>query len=102
MKFVTSTPNTVYFSKATGYMVVRTDAEKNQEFQEYLKEVPNAKVTFDQMQFVRTQDSIAEVTGAPAAIEDAIREVMVDGKNVKATLDELQRKLTALAQDARR
>ena len=38
MKFFTSTPNTVYFSKMTGYMVVRTDAEKNPEFQQYLKD----------------------------------------------------------------
>lgn len=102
MKFVTTTPNTVYFSKMTGYMVVRTDAEKNPEFQQYLKENPNAKVTFDQMQFVRTQDSIAEAPGAPAAIEDSIREVMVDGKNVKTVLDELQRKLTNLAQEVRK
>ena len=65
MKFVTSTPNTVYFSQKTGYMVVRTDAEKNPEFQDYLKEDPNARVTFDQMQYVRTRDSIAGVPGAP-------------------------------------
>jgi sn-glycerol 3-phosphate transport system substrate-binding protein len=101
MKFFTSTPNTVYFSKMTGYMVVRTDAEKNPEFQQYLKESPNARVTFDQMQYVRTQDSIGEAPGAPAAIEDAIREVTVDGKNVKAVLEELQRKLTTLAQEVR-
>ena len=101
MKYFTSTPNTVYFSKMTGYMVVRTDAEKNPEFQQYLKESPNAKVTFDQMQYVRTQDSIGEAPGAPAAIEDAIREVTVDGKNVKAVLEELQRKLTTLAQEVR-
>ena len=102
MKSITTTPNTVYFSKATGYMVVRTDATSNPEFQKYLQETPNAKVTFDQMQFVRTQDSIAEAPGAPAAIEDALREVVVDGKNVKAVMDELQRKLTTLAQDVRK
>jgi sn-glycerol 3-phosphate transport system substrate-binding protein len=102
MKAVTTTPNTVYFSKMTGYMVVRTDAEKNAEFQTYLKERPNAKVTFDQMQFVRTQDSIAEAPGAPQAIEDAIREVTIDAKNVKATLDDLQRKLTNLAADVKK
>jgi sn-glycerol 3-phosphate transport system substrate-binding protein len=102
MKFVTTTPNTVYFSKMTGYMVVRTDAEKNPEFQQYLKDNPNAKVTFDQMQFVRTQDSIAEVPGVPAAIEGAIREVMMEGKNVKTVLDDLQRTLTNLSQDARK
>ena len=102
MKFATTTPNTVYFSKMTGYMVVRTDAEKNPEFQQFLKERPNAKVTFDQMQFVRTQDSIAEAPGAPAAIEGAIREVAMEGKNVRATLDELQRNLTNLAEQVRK
>ena len=102
MKFFTSTPNTVYFSKMTGYMVVRTDAEKNTEFQDYLKQDPNAKVTFDQMQYVRTQDSIAEVKGAPQAIEDAIRAVAMEGQNVKTVLDDLQQKLTNLAQDAKR
>jgi sn-glycerol 3-phosphate transport system substrate-binding protein len=102
MKSITTTPNTVYFSKATGYMVVRTDAEKNSEFQQYLKETPNAKVTFDQMQFVRTQDSIAEAPGAPAAIEDAIRAVVMEGKNVRAVLDDLQRTLTNLALEVKR
>ncbi|CAA9256320.1 MAG: hypothetical protein AVDCRST_MAG77-2344 [uncultured Chloroflexi bacterium] len=102
MKSITTTPNTVYFSKMTGYMVVRTDAEKNQEFQDYLKQTPNAKVTFDQMQFVRTQDSIGEAPGAPAAIEDSIREVMIEGKNVKTVLEELQRKLTNLAAEVRK
>jgi sn-glycerol 3-phosphate transport system substrate-binding protein len=102
MKFVTSTPNTVYFSKMTGYMVVRTDAEKNPEFQAYLKENPNAKVTFDQAQFIRTGDSISGVAGSTTAIEDAIRAVAVDSQNVKVTLDDLQRKLTVLGQDARK
>ncbi len=102
MKFITSTPNTVYFSKMTGYMVVRTDAEKNAEFQAYLKENPNAKVTFDQAQFIRTGDSISQVTGSTTAIEDAIRAVAIDSQNVKATLDDLQRKLTNLAQEAKR
>jgi sn-glycerol 3-phosphate transport system substrate-binding protein len=102
IKSVTTTPNTVYFSKMTGYMVVRTDAEKNAEFQQYLKEHPNAKVTFDQMQFVRTQDSIGEVPGSTGAIEDAIRAVAMEGQNVKAVLDDLQLKLTNLAKDVRK
>jgi len=102
MKFVTSTPNTVYFSQQTGYMVVRTDAEKNPEFQAYLKENPNAKVTFDQAQYIRTGDSISGVPGAVQALEDAIRAVALDGQNVKAQMEDLQRKLTALAQDAKK
>lgn len=102
MKFVTTTPNTVYFSKMTGYLVVRTDAEKDADFQAYLKEHPNAKVTFDQMQYVRTQDSITEVTGSTGAIEEAIRTMVIDGKAVKASLDDLQTKLTNLAAEAKK
>jgi ABC-type glycerol-3-phosphate transport system substrate-binding protein len=102
MKFATTTPNTIYFSKMTGYLVVRTDAEKNPEFQAYLKEHPNAKVTFDQMQYVRIQDSITEVPGSTGAIEGAIREMVLEGKNVKMVLDDLQRTLTNLAQEARK
>ncbi len=52
------------------------------------------------MQFVRTQDSIAEINGSTTAIEDAIRAVMIEGKNVKATMDELQRTLGNLAAQA--
>jgi hypothetical protein len=36
------------------------------------------------------------------ALEDAIRAVAIDGQNVKAQLDDLQRKLTVLAQDAKK
>jgi sn-glycerol 3-phosphate transport system substrate-binding protein len=102
MKFATNTKNTIYFSQMTGYLVVRADAEKDPAFQQYLKEHPNAKVTFDQMQYVRTQDSITEVPGSTGAIEDAVRAVVIDGQNARTVLDELQRKLSSLAQDARK
>jgi sn-glycerol 3-phosphate transport system substrate-binding protein len=102
MKFMTNTPNTVYFSQQTGYMVVRTDAEKNPEFQAYLKENPNAKVTFDQAQYIRSGDSISGVPGAVQALEDAIRAVAIDGQNVKSQMEDLQRKLTVLAQDVKK
>jgi sn-glycerol 3-phosphate transport system substrate-binding protein len=102
MKFFTNTPNTIYFSRMTGYMVGRTDADKNPEYQQYLKDHPNAKVTFDQAQYVRPHDSIAEANGAPQAIEDAIRAVAIDQKNVNAVMTDLQQKLAALAQDVKR
>jgi sn-glycerol 3-phosphate transport system substrate-binding protein len=102
MKFATNTKNTIYFSQMTGYLVVRTDAEKDPTFQQYLKEHPNAKVTFDQMQYVRTQDSITEVPGSTGAIEEALRAMVIDGQNVKVALDDLQRKLANLAQDAKK
>ena len=51
---------------------------------------------------MRIQDSITEVPGAPAAIEGALREILLEGKNVRAVLDELQRQLTNLAQEAKK
>ena len=40
--------------------------------------------------------------GSTGALEDAIRAVVIDGQNVKTVLDELQVKLTNLAQATRR
>jgi|DewCreStandDraft_2_1066082.scaffolds.fasta_scaffold00290_36 sn-glycerol 3-phosphate transport system substrate-binding protein len=102
IKFMTNTPNTVYWSMATGYMVVRTDALSVPEYRQHLEANPNARVTFDQMAYVRTHDAIVEVPQAPAAIEDALRQVLVERAPVKTVLEELQRKLTVLAQEAQR
>jgi hypothetical protein len=82
--------------------VVRTDAASLPEFQKHLAENPNAKVTFDQMQYVRTQDSIAEVPRATATIEEHMGQVLFDQKPARTVFEELQRQLTVLAQDARR
>jgi len=102
IKFATNTPNTIYFSQMTGYMVVRTDAESNPDYQKFLKEHPNAKVTFDQMQYVRTGDSISQLVGSTQAIEAAITDVVSGNKAVKSVLEELQRQLTNIAQDAKK
>jgi sn-glycerol 3-phosphate transport system substrate-binding protein len=102
MKFVTTTPNTIWFSQQTGYMVVRTDASANPEFQKYLAENPNAKVTFDQMQYVRTQDSIAEVPQATPAIDAAVWSILSEDKPVRQTFEELNRQLVVLAQNVKR
>ena len=100
MKHMTSTPNTVAFSQASGYMVVRTDAQKQPEFQKFLADNPNAKVTFDQMQHVRTQDSIVEVPQGTVTIEAAMEKVLFDQVAAKAAFDELQRELAVLAERA--
>ena len=43
---------------------------------------------------------------SPAALrmifEEPLREIMLEGKNVRAVLDELQRQLTNLAQEAKK
>lgn len=101
-KFATNTPNTVSFSQATGYMVVRTDATGLPEAQKFLQDNPNAKVTFDQMAYVRTQDSIAEVPQATPAIQQHMQQVLFDQKPAATVFDELQRQLTQLAQNVRK
>jgi sn-glycerol 3-phosphate transport system substrate-binding protein len=100
MKFMTNTRNTVYFSQASGYMVVRTDAQQLPEFQKYLAENPNANVTFDQMQHVRTQDSIVEVPQGTVTIEAAMEKVLFNQVAPKAAFEDLQRELAVLAERA--
>lgn len=102
VKFMTTSPNTAFWSQATGYMVVRTDAATLPDYQRYLQASPNAKVTFDQMQYVRTQDSIVEVPQATPMIEAAMRQVLSEQVPAKTAFEELQRQLTVLAQGVRR
>ena len=101
-KFVTNTPNTVYFSQATGYMAVRTDAIDQPEYKKYLADNANAKVTFDQMQYVRTQDSIVEVPQVTPAIEAAMWQILGEDKPVRQTFEELQRQMVNLAQNIKK
>jgi sn-glycerol 3-phosphate transport system substrate-binding protein len=96
-KFVTNTPNTIYFSQQTGYMVVRTDAAEQPEYKKFLADNPNAKVTFDQMQYVRTQDSIVEVPQVTPAIEAHMWQVLGEDKTPRAVMEELARQMTTLA-----
>jgi sn-glycerol 3-phosphate transport system substrate-binding protein len=102
IKFVTSTPNTIYFSQQTGYMVVRTDAGTQPEYQQYLAQHPNAKVTFDQMQYVRTQDSIVEVPQVIGAIEATMWQVLSEDRPVRQAFEDLQRQMQQLGQSVRR
>ncbi|HET9452376.1 MAG TPA: ABC transporter substrate-binding protein, partial [Aggregicoccus sp.] len=97
MKFFTNTPNTIYFSQQTGYMVVRTDAADSPEYKKFLADNPNAKVTFDQMQYVRTQDSIVEVPQVTPAIESFMWQALGEDKTPRAVMEELARQMTSLA-----
>ena len=102
MKFVTNTPNTIYFSQQTGYMVVRTDAADNPEYKKFLADNPNAKVTFDQMQYVRTQDSIVEVPQVTPTIEAHMWQVLGEDKAPRAVMEELGRQMTTLASSVKK
>lgn len=102
MKFVTTTPNTIYFSQQTGYMVVRTDAGDQPEYKKFLADNPNAKVTFDQMQYVRTQDSIVEVPQVTPAIEAQMWQVLGEDKAPRPVMEELARQMTNLAANVKK
>ncbi len=102
MKYMTNTPNTVFFSQASGYMVVRTDAQQLPEFQKYLAENPNAKVTFDQMQYVRTQDSIVEVPQVTPAVQTFMWQILGEDKPVRQTFEELGRQMVSLAANVKK
>lgn len=47
-RWMTNTENQAKWSKATGYLAVRKSAWESPEMQQYLKEVPEAKVALDQ------------------------------------------------------
>ncbi|HEV2125142.1 MAG TPA: ABC transporter substrate-binding protein [Chloroflexota bacterium] len=100
MKFMTTTPNTIYFSQQTGYMVVRTDAPTLPEYKRHLEENPNARVTFDQMQYVRTQDPIVGVPQVTPTIHKAMTEVLIEQALPRSAFEELQRQLAVLVESA--
>jgi sn-glycerol 3-phosphate transport system substrate-binding protein len=102
IKFVTNTPNTIYFSQQTGYMVVRSDAADQPDYKKFLAENPNAKVTFDQMQFVRTQDSIVEVPQVTPTVEAHMWQILGEDKPVRQTFEELNRQLVNLASSVKK
>lgn len=93
IKFVTNTPNTAYFSQATGYMPARSDAMEHPEMKKFLEEHPNARVTLDQLQYVRTNDAIIGTPLANVMIEQALAKVLFEQANVQRTLDEVAREL---------
>ena len=78
-------------------MVVRTDAADNPEYKKFLADNPNARVTFDQMQYVRTQDSIVEVPQVTPAIESFMWQALGEDKTPRSVMDELARQMTSLA-----
>jgi sn-glycerol 3-phosphate transport system substrate-binding protein len=55
--FATSTENTAWWSKTTGYMPVRKSAVQSGEMQAYFKERPTFKTAVDQLPMTRPQDA---------------------------------------------
>jgi|GEM_PF-6057012 len=51
------------------------------------------------MQYVRTQDSIVEVSQVTPAIEAAMWQILGEDKPVRQTFEELQRQMVNLAQN---
>jgi sn-glycerol 3-phosphate transport system substrate-binding protein len=101
IKTVTNTAATVYFSQATGYMPVRSDAMEHPEMRAFLEAHPNARVTIDQLQYVRTNDAIIGTPLASVKVQAALTRVLFEQANVRQTLDDLARDLRMNAQEAR-
>lgn len=101
VKFMTNTKNTIYFSQQTGYMVVRTDAADQPDYKKFLVDNPNAKVTFDQMQYVRTQDSIVEVPQVTPAVQATMWSIFSEDKPVRQSFEDLRRQMETLAKDVK-
>ncbi len=93
IKTVTNTAATVYFSQATGYMPVRSDAMEHPDMKTFLEQHPNARVTLDQLQYVRTNDAIIGTPLANVKVGEALAKVLFEQANVQQTLDELAREL---------
>jgi hypothetical protein len=76
---------------------VRTDAADQPDYKKFLVDNPDAKVTFDQMQFVRTQDSIVEVPQVTPAVQATMWSIFSEDKPVRQAFDDLQRQMETLA-----
>ncbi|GAB7388629.1 ABC transporter substrate-binding protein [Bacillaceae bacterium] len=53
MKWLTDTPQTIAWSKQTGYMPVRVSAVESEEMKQYYKEKPQFKVAVDQLKYAK-------------------------------------------------
>ena len=89
--FLTNTENTITFTQATGYMPVRTDAEKNAEEAKYLKENPNAQTAMNQLKENTKPQDYARVfvSGGGQKIGGALDKI-VAGQDVKQIMQSLQ------------
>lgn len=102
IKWMTNTPNTVYWSQQTGYMPVRSDAADNATMKDFLAQHPNAKVTLDQAQYIKADDPIVGAPMATNMIEAAMAKAIVQQAPAKDIFEQLANDLKQAAGQVKR
>ncbi len=90
--FITSTPQTIVFSQATGYMPVRKDALEDPAEKEFLAKSPNAMTAIKQLNENTAPQDYARVfvSGGGKRIGAALDRITIGGEDVAKVFGELQ------------
>jgi sn-glycerol 3-phosphate transport system substrate-binding protein len=97
IRYMTDVDNTIYFSRQTGYMVVRSDAIEHPAMASHLAQNPNARVVFDQAKYIRATDEIATAPQAIKYIDAALAKILTEQAPVRPTLEQLATELKLAA-----
>lgn len=91
--FATKTENTAKFSMATGYAAVRNSVLELPEYQEFLKNNPNADAALKQIDLYAVPEFL-DPTGGDIiqALSDAIDQIEIENMSVQEALDKAQKK----------
>lgn len=96
MKFLTSTEQTVFWAKSTGYVPVRTSALETDEWKKYVEENPAYGVAASQFDAGYYDPHIKGKSGINEALNKEIQSVLLQEKSIEDGLKDLQKS----AQDA--
>lgn len=95
--FVTSPPNTAYFSQRTGYLAVRKSVVGDPSEQKYLEDNPRARVALDQLPHTRSQDyARVFLPGGDRIIGAGLESIGLRGADVTATFTEIDKQLQVI------
>ncbi len=96
LNWMTQTEQTVKASMKTGYLVSRKSAGESEEMQAYFKEVPQAQVALQQLEYASGRPTNPNYTEAIVEIEQALDTLWVNGGDVDQTLEALEEKVNKI------
>ena len=96
--FVSSSENTVFWSKGTGYMTVRKSAANSETMTSYFKEFAHFKTDVNQLELTRTQDKARVwLPGGDQLIGKELERVTVLGEDASIVYADVNETLIAEA-----
>ncbi len=101
IKFMTSADRAADWSIQTGYVATQPASWETPVMKAYVKDVPQAAVARDQLQFAVPEVTAHESARVTKALNDAIAAVMTDSKSAQPALDEAQRQAEIALKDYR-